>query len=51
MFDVKGQWTITESANGNTFTRVDTVLPDEKKLIKPCNNERQIYLLDFANFD
>ncbi|MGN6264875.1 MAG: hypothetical protein ACTHM5_04335 [Ginsengibacter sp.] len=30
-FDAKGEWTVTETANGYTFNRVDTILPDEKK--------------------
>jgi len=34
LFDVIGQWTVTETANGYTFTRVDTILPDERKTKK-----------------
>ena len=34
LFDVKGQWTVTETANGYTFNRVDTILQDEKKTKK-----------------
>ncbi len=34
LFDVKGKWTVTETANGYTFTRADTILPDEKKTKK-----------------
>jgi hypothetical protein len=41
LFDVKGQWTVTETANSYTFTRVDTILPGEKKTKKMCNDESQ----------
>jgi hypothetical protein len=34
LFEVKGQWNIAETANGYTFTRVDAILPEEKKTKK-----------------
>ncbi|MBS0644976.1 MAG: hypothetical protein JSR97_00090 [Verrucomicrobia bacterium] len=34
LFEIKGQWNVTETANGYTFTRIDTILPDEKKTKK-----------------
>jgi hypothetical protein len=34
LFDIKGQYAISETENGYIFTRVDTPLPEEKKTKK-----------------
>jgi hypothetical protein len=31
LFDIKGQWNITETANGYKFSRIDTVKPSEEE--------------------